>query len=107
MDFFGSFLVITLLVVLIVLGSIIYFFILIFRKIFNKIKAEKNEKKILAIADTIYFYQENKNTKDPEEILKNINIPKKMRITKENNEIFIEYKNLTYSLDKGRFILQA
>ena len=104
MDFISSFLVIIVLVLIITFGSIIYFISLILKRVFVGIKSEKNEKKILIIADTIYNYMENKDIKNTEEILKHIKAPKKMKIVNENNEVIIYYENLTYNLNKGRFI---
>ena len=68
-------------------------------------KRKNGENTVLKIADLIVFHQNNNNIEETEELAKHIKIPGKMKITKENNEFIIKYKNLTYNVNIGRFLL--
>lgn len=105
LDFYGSFMIFTILAVLSFAGCIIFFIVKIIKFFVDKKKREDNEQAILSTADALIYYKENKNTSNIEELLKYINIPKHMKLTEESNEIFIYYKKLKYNIDKGRFIV--
>jgi len=92
------------LVILIIFGCIIYAISLIFKGTFNKMRGENYEQEIFKVVDMIMYYQENKHIENTDELLKHIHVPKNMKITKENNEIIIYYKNLTYNVNTGRYL---
>ena len=73
-------------------------------KTFAKKKREENEQKVIDIAVLIERYCENRKIENIDE-LKNIKIPKKMKIEKTDNDIIIKYKDFIYSVDTGRFIV--
>ena len=102
--FFQSFLVITILVVLTIAFSILYFIVVMIKKIYKTGKREKARQEISRIADLIVIYQENNKTENPQDLCKHVKIPKKMKITNENDELLIRYDDLTYSLNKGRYL---
>ena len=105
--FYQSFVVIILLVVLVTVISIFYAIAMIIKKIYKAGKFEKAQQEILKAADSIFIYQEQNNIKNIvniEDLYKHIKIPKKMKLIKENDELFIKYFNLTYNLNKGRYL---
>jgi uncharacterized membrane protein YvbJ len=103
--FFESFAVIIVLVVIVIVCSIIYAVFSLFKSAFSKRKREKQEQEVLKIADTVSYYQENKNLERVEHLLRYVNLPKNMKMTEEDDEIILTYFNLKYNVNKGRFIL--
>jgi len=104
-DFFGSFVIIIFLAMILFAGCTFFFIAKIFFVFFNKRKREKIEQIIQSIADELVYYKENKNIDQTSEILKNIKTPKYMIIAEEGSELSIKYKNLVYSVNKGRFVV--
>ena len=104
-DFYSSFLFFIILAIILIFVCIIFFISKIIKRIIDVKKREKSERAILDTADMIICYQEDKNIENTEELSKNINIPKNMKIIKENDEIIIKYNNLVYNVSLGRFIL--
>jgi ABC-type bacteriocin/lantibiotic exporter with double-glycine peptidase domain len=104
-DFYSSFLFFIILAIILIFVCIIFFISKIIKRIIDVKKREKSEREILNAADMIICYQGDKNIENMEELTKNINIPKNMKITKENDEIIIKYNNLVYNVSLGRFIL--
>ena len=105
LEFFGSFFVIIILFILTLFGCIIFFIVKIIKYFADKKKREDSEQAVLNTADSLLYYMENKNITQIEELIKQINMPKHMKITEENNEVFIYYRNLKYNVNKGRFII--
>jgi len=105
LDFYTSFSIIVILTVLSLVGCIIFFLIKIILIFYDKGKRKKIEKNIQEIADMIIFTKENKNIENTEELLKQIKIPRYIKITEDDNELIIKYKNLIYNVNKGRFIV--
>ena len=106
-DFYSSFLFFIILAIILIFVCIIFFISKIIKRIIDVKKREKSERAILNAADMIIYCQENKNIKNTGELAKHINVPKNMKIIKENDEIVIRYNSLVYNVDSGRFILPA
>jgi len=104
-DFFGSFLVLAALVVLLIAVCSIYFITKIIIRITDGEKRKASEQLIQKNAEIMLQYIEEKNINSTEEMLKLIVLPKKMTIIKEDNNFFIKYNNLTYNVNTGRFKL--
>ena len=98
--FIQSYLVIIILVILIIAFSILGFFVILIKKIYKTAKRKKNIQEIYKIADLIYSLQQE-NIQD---LYSRIKMPKKMKLSKENDELFIHYEQLTYNVNKGRYI---
>ena len=105
-DFFSSFSVLILLVVVLIVASFVYFVFKIVQNIIEKNIRKNNEETVLNIADAVNLYKESKSIDDLDELIKNVKIPKKMKISRINDEIIIIFKNLTYNVSIGRFIVE-
>jgi len=105
-DFFSSFSVLVLLVVVLIIASFIYFIFKIISNVIDKNIRKNNEEAVQKIADAINFHNESKSIDNLDELIKNIKIPKKMKIIKNNGEIIILFKSLTYNVNIGRFIVE-
>jgi len=105
LDFFGTFLVLAALFVLLLFVCIIFFIIKIIKYFADRKKREDSEQAVLNTADAIIYYMESKNITHTEELLKYVNIPKHMKLTEEDNEVFIYYNKLKYNVNKCRFII--
>ena len=115
---------------IITIGIVILIFKLIFRKDVKNISTIKKDfykNDINKVADKILFYQNN-NINDIDIIINNLKkehkdrntwvgwqfnwkhknrffyLPNDMKITKENNEIIIYYKNFIYNVNKGKYV---
>ncbi|MCL2759194.1 MAG: hypothetical protein FWD22_03190 [Treponema sp.] len=104
-DFYGSFLVIIGLAVFLVLAGIVYFIAKIIIKFIDDSKRSENEQLIMKVADVIVGLQKSNKNINKEELVKKVNMPKKMELSGGNNEFFIKYKKMTYNVNKGRFVL--
>jgi len=106
LDFYATFAILVILVVLLLIACTVYFTAKIIIKIVNDLKRRNGELAILNIADILNKHlQENTNI-DIEEVLKITPLPKKMILTKEENDILIKYRKLIYSVSAGRFKLE-
>jgi len=105
LDFYGSFMIFTILAVLSFAGCIIFFIVKIINVFYDRKKREENERIVQNTADSLLYYKEKKNIAVLEELVKQVNIPKHMIVKEENGEIVILYKKLSYNVNKGRFIV--
>jgi len=105
LDFFGTMLVLTVLVILLIAGCIIYFLVRIIMKIVDGEKRKANEREVLRIADIVYQYMEERKINSADEMLKHVTLPKTMILSEEDNNFVIKYKNLVYNVNTGRFKL--
>ncbi|MCL2801930.1 MAG: hypothetical protein FWD28_09265 [Treponema sp.] len=105
LDFFSSFAVLVVLFVLLLAGCFVFLITKIILSVINTEKRKANEQLIYNTADSINHLIEVKNINNAEELSKLVNLPKKMTLTKEENDFYIKYKNLTYNVNTGRFKL--
>jgi len=105
-DFIHSFIIFSVLSILFVLISILFLFYKIGKKVISDVISGNNEKTIIGVADQIIQYQEKYYTDNIFEITRNIDAPNKMIIEKNDKHIIIKYRNLTYNVSTGRYILK-
>jgi len=105
-DFFSSFSVLILLVTVLIIASFIYFVFKIVQNIIEKNIRKNNEETVLNIADAVNLYKESNSIDNLDELIKNVKIPKNMKISMINDEIIIIFKNLKYNVSIGRFIME-
>ena len=105
-------------VLLAIIAGVCLVMFLLLKIIKHKVDKERRkifEQRVLNVADKIMFYRENKNinideyiteyiNENTENLKKYIDMPKKMNLTNENEEIFIKYKKLIFNVNTGRFI---
>jgi len=60
--------------------------------------------KINEVAGNIMVYQQENDSISIEELINNINVPKKMDIIKENGEIILFYKDFIFFVNKNRYL---
>jgi len=60
--------------------------------------------KINEVARNIMAYQQENDSISIEELINNINVPKKMDIIRENGEIIIFYKDFIFFVNKNRYL---